>query len=199
MTLVDEPLDGIRDLELPSRRRLDRLDRLEHRGVEHVDADEGEVGGRHLRLLGEAHHLAVLELGHPELGRVGHAGQENLALGLLLAEARDEGRELLANQVVAEVHAEWVRAQEVLRDEDRVGEPEGGVLLDIGDGDAESLAVADGVPDLLMRVADHDADLADARRLERLYPIEEDRLVGHRNELLGRGEGDGPEPGSAPT
>ena len=60
------------------------------------------------------------------------------------------------------------------------------VLLDVGDPRAEPGAVAEGGLDLLPRVADHDADLVDARGDDRLDAVEEHRLVGHRHELLGR-------------
>jgi len=106
MPLINEPLDGVGDLELASRRGLDGLDRLEDRRVEHVDADQCEVGRRDLRLLDEPHHLAVPELGHAELRRIRYPGQQDLALRLLVAETPDERLELLADQVVAQVHAE---------------------------------------------------------------------------------------------
>ena len=51
---VDQPLDRVGDLQLAASRRLDRGDRLVDRGVEQVDADEGEVGRRVVRLLDQA-------------------------------------------------------------------------------------------------------------------------------------------------
>ena len=63
----------------------------------------------------------------------------------------------------------------------------------------EPAAVTDRVADLLPGVPDHDADLADPRRGQGLDPIEEDGLVGDRDELLGGREGDGAEPGAAPA
>jgi len=183
----------------PRAEGLMALTGLEDRRVEHVDADQRQVGRRDLGLLDEPHHLAVPELGDAELGRIGHAGEQDLALRLLVAEARDERLELLADQVVAQVHAEGVRAQEGLGDEDRVGESQRSVLLDVRHRHAEVPTVADRVTDLLVGLADHDADLADAGSRQRLDPIEEDGLVGHRDQLLGRGEGDGAEPRSAPA
>ena len=130
---------------------------------------------------------------------LGTAREQDLAVGLLLAESRDQRRQLLADQVVAQVHAEGVGAEEGLGDEDGVRQPERRLLLDVRDRDAEAAAVAHGVPDLLARVADHDADLDDAGGGQRLDPVEEDGLVGDGDELLGRREGDGSEPGPAPA
>ncbi len=72
VAMVDQPLDGVRDLELAARRRHDGLHRLEDRRVEHVHADQRQVRGRRLRLLDEPHDIAVAQLGHAELARVGH-------------------------------------------------------------------------------------------------------------------------------
>jgi len=52
-----------------------------------------------------------------------------------------------------------------------VSQPEGGVLLDIGDADPEARAVAHCVTDFLVGLSDDDADLEDAGGCERLYPI----------------------------
>ena len=49
--VVEQPLDRVRDLQLAARRRLDAVDRLEDAAGEHVDADDGEVARRILRLL----------------------------------------------------------------------------------------------------------------------------------------------------
>src|SRR5439155_26606710 len=87
-------------------------------------------------------------------------------------------------------------AEEALRHQDRMRQPERRLLLDVGDGDAEAAAVADRVLDLLTRIADDDADVADPRRSQGLDAIEEDGLVGDGNELLGGGERDGPQAGA---
>ena len=56
---VDEPLDGIGDLELAARGRFDGGDGLVDGGGEQVDADEGEVRRRVDRLLDEADDAAL--------------------------------------------------------------------------------------------------------------------------------------------
>jgi len=58
-----------------------------------------------------------------------------------------------------------------------VSQPERGVLLNIGDADAEARAVSDCVTDFLVGSSDNDADLEDARGRQGLYPVEEDGLV----------------------
>ena len=68
--------------------------------------------------------------------------------------------------------------------------PERRVLGDVGDVDTEPGPVADRGPDLVAGVADDDADVLDARRGHVLDAVEEDRLVGHRYELLGARVGD---------
>jgi len=50
--------------------------------------------------------------------------------------------------------------------------------------------------DLRARVADDDADLVDAGLGHLLDPVEQDRLVRHRDQLLGAGVRDRAEPGA---
>jgi hypothetical protein len=103
---VDEPLDCVRDLELTARGRRDRLDRVEHGAVEHVHADEGQVGRRPAGLLDEPHHAVAVELGDAELLGIPDAGQEDLRRRPVLGEALDHRPERLAHEVVPEVHDE---------------------------------------------------------------------------------------------
>src|SRR4051812_33378306 len=71
VALVEQPLDRLGDLELAAGTGLDRPHRLVDGGVEEVDADQGEVGGRHRRLLHEPEHVTVaVELGHAEAAGV---------------------------------------------------------------------------------------------------------------------------------
>src|SRR4051812_25070553 len=68
VAMVDQPLDGVGDLELTARRRFDRAHRGVDLRVEQVHADDREVGRRVLRLLDELHDLAVgAEHGHARL------------------------------------------------------------------------------------------------------------------------------------
>ena len=167
-SLVDEPLDGVGDLEFTARRGFDGGDGLVDTGVEEVHADEGEVGRWVGGLLDESDHVAgVVEFGDAEPVRVGHLLEEDLRVGWLVAGARraegvDEGGEVLFQEVVAEVHDEVVLAEELPGDEHAVGEPEGLVLWQVGDGGPEGRAVAEGVHDLVSGVADDDTDLGDA-------------------------------------
>ena len=174
-------------------------------GVEEVDADQGQVGRRLLRLLDQPQHLAVgAELGHAEPLGVGDAGQQDLGHRRLRAaadpavalEALDEPLHALAQQVVAQVHHEVVVAEEVPGDQHAVGQPERGVLGEVGDLEAPLRPVAHRGADLLGRVADDHADLDDPRLGHLLQPVEQDRLVGHRHQLLGAGVGDGAQAGA---
>ena len=168
---------------------------------EHVDADEREVGRRLRRLLDQAHHRAVLaELGHAVVLRVRHGREQDQRLRLVLAELLHELLHAALEQVVAEVHHERRAAQERLGGQHGVGEAGGLVLEDVGDLDAELRAVAGHGADLVPGLGrDDDPDLADARRRHRLDAVEQHGLVGHRHELLGRGERDRPQPRAAPA
>ena len=73
-----------------------------------------------------------------------------------------------------------------------VGEAERLVLDDVGDAQPELRAVARGLADLLAGLGgDDDPDLLDSGLGHRLDPVEEDRLVGDRHELLGARVRDG--------
>ncbi len=100
--------------------------------------------------------------------------------------AVDERLQIVLEHVVAEVHDEVVVAEEVAGDEHAVGEAARCVLLDVGDLHAELRTVADRGLDLVAGVAhgDHDRDVLDARRRELLDAVEDDGLVGDRDELL---------------
>ncbi len=69
-----------------------------------------------------------------------------------------------------------------------MGQPQRRILGDIGDIGPPALAAADSLFDLFGRVPDHDADIDDAGIANRLDHAEQDRLVCHRDQLLGAGE-----------
>ena len=167
-----------------------RLTDVEDLAAEHVDADERQVALRLLRLLDEPDDAAVVELGDAEHLRIGHVRQQDLRRRLLALELLDEAVDAAVEQVVAEVHHERVAVDERLADEHGVREPARRVLLDVGDARVPAGAVADGLANLRLRVADDDADVADAGSDERLEAVEEHRLVGDRDELLGARVGD---------
>ena len=112
LAVVDEPLDRVGDLELLAGARPDRLDRLPDRVVEHVDADEGEVGLRLLRLFGQADDAAVLELRDAELRRVRNLREQDLRVAAEAPVVVHERRDPVGDDVVAEVHDEGLAAQE---------------------------------------------------------------------------------------
>ena len=129
-------------------------------GGEHVDADQGQVRGRVLRLLDEAHDPLAVELGDAVVLGVEHLGEQDQRVGLVAAEGLDQPGDPVAEQVVAEVHDERGVADELLGGEHRVGEPERLRLGDVGDRGAERGAVADGLADLIAGLRrDHDPDL----------------------------------------
>ena len=160
--------------------------RVEDRGREHVDADQREVGLGLLRLLDQPRHAPVVQLRHAVVLGVGHRREQDQRVRLVGAERVDEVDDAVAQQVVAEVHDERRVAQERLGGEQRVGQPERLVLLDVLDRDAERRPVAGRFPDLGAGLrGDDDPHLVDAGRGHRLDAVEEHGLVRHRHELLG--------------
>src|SRR5262245_11466289 len=64
----DQVLNRVGDLELPASTRPNRADRVEHRAIEQVNADQGQVAARLLRLLLEPDHAVTLQLRDSEFG-----------------------------------------------------------------------------------------------------------------------------------
>ena len=214
--LVDQPLDGVGDLQLAASGRADGRHRLVDPLVEEVHADQGQVGRRWVGLLDQPDDRAVgVQLGHPEPLRVGDRLEQDLGareplrspaprVGAMARSRSASNRSTkslsaLLEQVVAEVHHEVVRTQEVPGDQHGVGQAQRLRLGEVGDLEAPGRTVADRGPHLRRGVADDDADLLDAGVGDGLEAVEEDRLVGHRHQLLGPGVGDGPQPGAGPA
>ena len=95
-----------------------------------------------------AHAAVGVELGHAVVLRVRDLGEQDQRLGLVAPERGDQVLDPALEQVVAEVHDERVGAEERLGGQHRVREPERRVLLDVGDLDAELLAVTRRLADL---------------------------------------------------
>ena len=89
------------------------------------------------------------------------------------------------DEVVSEVQHEPRFAQEITGRGHGVGDTERGVLLDVGDTCAEPGAIPHRSRHLLARLTDDDADVRNAGLHELLYRVEDHRLVGDRDELLG--------------
>jgi hypothetical protein len=66
-----------------------------------------------------------------------------------------------------------------------VRQAERGLLADVGSADAERAAVAHRALDLRRGVTDYQPDVGDPGIRDRLQPVEQDRLVRDRDELLG--------------
>ena len=106
------------------------------------------------------------------------------AAGALAHELLDELGDAFVEQVVAEVHHERFVSDERLADEDGVRESSRRILLDVGDRARPRRSVTHRRTDLRLRVADDDADVADACGDDGLDAIEQHGLVGDRHELL---------------
>ena len=164
------------------------------RRAEHVDADQRQVRARLARLLDQLRDAAVVvQLGHAVVLRLVDRRQHDLGVPVAGLEAADQVADAALDDVVAQEHHEAIVAQEVLADLDGVGQAQRRLLRDEGDLDPPAAAVADRLADLARIVihAHHDADVVDAGIADRLDHPEEHRLVGHRDQLLGVGVGDG--------
>ena len=171
--------------------------------VEQVDADEGEVGRRVVRLLDQVDDVAVVvEAGDAEPLRVGHLLEQDLCrrrAGLGAApprSARRRSRRSCCSRLSPRYITKSSSPRKSAGDEHAVRQAERGVLADVGDLGAEGAAVADGRHHLVGGVADDHADLDDPGLDHGLDPVEQDRLVGHRHQLLGAGVGDRAEAGA---
>ncbi|MNX24294.1 hypothetical protein D3C86_543110 [compost metagenome] len=194
VALVNQPLDGVRDLELPAGRGVDGVDRLEDGLGEEVDPHECQVGLGGFGLLLEVDDPAfAVEHGHAELVGVGDLGKQDRGVGLLSFEVPGKRRDAAPDQVVAQVHDEGRAGHELLGDLDGMRETQRSLLGQVGDRDAPGRAVAHCRPHLGAGIPDDDADLADPCIPHRLDGIEQDRLVGDGNQLFGSGVGDGPQ------
>jgi len=138
-----------------------------------------------LRLLHDARHPAVHQSRYAEVLGVWHSAQHDQALGRRAPKLLREGNDATAQEVVAQVEDEGVAAQEAFADLHGLRDAQGRRLLDVGDLQAEVAAVAHGSHHLLPRIADHDANAADAGFGQALQGVEEDGLVGDGHQLLG--------------
>src|SRR5574341_2055665 len=197
--LVDEILDGIRNLQLAPRRRLDGMDRLEDRLVKHIDAHEREVAFRVGGLLLQGDHPPIPKLRHPKPLRVTDLGKQDLRVGLELLELFHQRTDPVLDKIITQIHDEWLISEKRSGDLDRVGQTEGSFLLDIGNVEAPPRAIAHGLTDLLLRLTHHDPNLPDLGFCDRLQRIEKDRFIGDGHELFGAGVGDGTQAGPPTT
>ena len=138
----------------------------------------------------------AVQLGHPEVLRILDPGEQDLGVGPVAVELFHELGDPVLDEVVSEEHDEGVVAQELPADLDRVGQSEGGLLLDVGRADAELGAVPHRGPDLLVGVPDHDSHLGDAGVADGLDAVEKNGFVGDGHQLFGAGEGDRSKPGA---
>ena len=77
--VLDQPLDGLSDLQLSPLRRHQPGYRLVYRRGEQVHPDQRQVALRPLRLLLQADNLArVIQFGHTELARIRHLRQHDV-------------------------------------------------------------------------------------------------------------------------
>src|SRR5919199_3923188 len=157
--VLDEVLDRIGNLKLATPRRTNMLDRFPDMMVEHVDADQREVGDELLGFLDQPLDLALaIQLRHPELARVGDFLEYDLRVPTARSELLHQRRDAAFEAVIAEKHDETLVAEEVAALLDGVGQAQGCTLLDVGNVHAPAPTAAHRVFDLLRRIADDDAD-----------------------------------------
>ena len=206
VAVVDQPLDGVGDLQLAAGRRLDG--RAPPRGwcgrTGTRRPGPGRSAGRRAsrpaarRCRRRRARRRRSGAGRaPRFSRIwADGGVASLARGPARTRSTNAGQVLL-EQVVAEVHHEVVVAEELAGDEHAVGQAERRVLGDVGDLQPRTRAPSPTAAITSSRgVADDDADLDDPGLGHGLEAVEQDRLVGHRHQLLGAGVGDRPQAGA---
>ncbi len=104
---VDQPLDGVRDLELASRGRNQRRRDLVHLGSEVVDTDHREIRHGLSRFLDQPQNPTVrIKHGDAKRRRVVDPAQQDLRRTGLFPEPLGVGNDPSTKKVVAEEHAE---------------------------------------------------------------------------------------------
>src|SRR5699024_7517355 len=112
--LLDEAEDGVRNLVLILRARLELLDYRVDRPVEHVHAGDRQVARRYFRFFHELGDAAVFDDRHAQLAGIfdRHERQDGVD-ALVRPECFPEGADAVLEQVVAQVHHEIVVAEEI--------------------------------------------------------------------------------------
>ena len=206
LAVLQEGLVHARDFELAAGAGLDALGDLDDLvGVE-VEADDRVVALRVRGLLFDAQAVApAVEFRDAVALGVGDPVAEDggLGEGRFFAALRMTGRALrmtggvfhrllqqldeavAVEDVVAEDHADAVVADEVLADEEGLGEAVRGGLLGIREADAVVGAVPEQAPEAreVLRRTD-DQDVADSRQHQRTDGVIDHRLVVDRQQLL---------------
>src|SRR5207249_1580737 len=116
------PVVHVGDLELASRRRLERADHVEHPTIVHVDAGDGIAALRAPRLLLDRDDTAVAHLGHTEALSVLDLLQHDARPARLATKTTDCRRNGALDQVVAEHHTYLAAIGEVLAERERRGD-----------------------------------------------------------------------------
>jgi hypothetical protein len=165
------------------------------RRAEQVHAHQGQVAGWILRLLHEAAQpTAAIQLRYAEAGGVSDRLQEYESVRIPAQELLHEVPDATADEVVAQVHDERLAGQKGACHLDRVGKAEGRLLQDVGEVQREARRLQRGAH-LVARLGGQDhAHLADFRFFQVAHHVMQDGDVGHGDELLGHGVGEGPEP-----
>jgi hypothetical protein len=104
---IDQPLDGVGDLQLPPRRRDEPRRDLVDILVEELDSDDGEIRDRFGRLLDQPLHVPILiEDRHTERGGILHRAQQYLRRGGVLPKMGGIRDDAPLAEVVAEEPAD---------------------------------------------------------------------------------------------
>lgn len=194
---VYEPLQAVGEFELAAERGLHLPRCLKEKRGERVRADDGEVAGRVLRFLHEAHELPVLDHRDPEPTGILDLAQGDHGRRVLGAEHVDHARHSSLEKVVAEVDEERLVPHELLRAEDGVGKPLRLGLDGVRHAEPDPAPVAEALPELGLHArADHDRHVADSRLPYRLQGVLDHRPSRHGEEVLGLGVRERSEPRS---
>ncbi len=144
-----------------------------------------------VRLLDDPHQSLAFELGDAKLTRVRHALEEDAGLVVRISERAHVWDDALCQKVVAEKRDERTTCHGLARCADGVCDAARPSLCDISETGSPRPAIAGGAADLVAGLGGHDdRDVAHAGFNELFDAVEQDRLVGDRDELLCAGVGE---------
>ncbi len=171
---------------------------------EHVAPGVDPVGHRVRRLLQERGHAArLVGRDHAEPGRVRHLDQVQGHRGFGLAVQVDLGAEIVPGQDVAVEHHHRVAGAAAAQRGGGVADPPAGVqrhvLLDVVDLQPERRAVTQAGGEHVGLVAGGEDDVGDTAGRRPGQQVGQERHTRGRQQGLGRGQGQRPQPGSLAT
>ncbi len=180
--VVDQPLNGVGNFQLAAPTGVDGVDRLKNVGIKHVNAHQRQIAGRLFGFFNQADNAVIFaQFGHAVLLRLVNPGEHNLRVVLAAGKLGNQRADAALNHVIAQKHHKAIIAQKIVRNFNRVGQPQRRILRDVGDFHAPLPAAPHGAFDLFGGVTNHNANFGDAGIADGLDNAEQDGFVGYGN------------------